>query len=56
MKEKPKAESEKHNLPKLVDLIHRLFHSTKRTVITKEELLHKIIVSQIDITDRSKDS
>ncbi|KAL1212550.1 CDT1-like protein b [Cardamine amara subsp. amara] len=52
MKEKPKTEPEKHNLPKLVDLIHMLFHSTKRTVITKEELLHKIIVGQIDITDR----
>ncbi|CAN8279324.1 unnamed protein product [Cochlearia groenlandica] len=52
MKEKPKAEHEKQNLPKLVDLIHKLFHSTKRTIITKEELIHKSISTQIDITDR----
>ncbi|VVB05686.1 unnamed protein product [Arabis nemorensis] len=54
MKEKPKAGPEKQNLPKLVDLIHKLFHSTKRTVITKEELLHKLIACQIDITDRKE--
>ncbi|EOA23859.1 hypothetical protein CARUB_v10017077mg [Capsella rubella] len=52
MKERPKTELEKENLPQLVNLIHKLFHSTKQAVITKEELLHKIIASQIHITDR----
>ena len=56
MIEEPKTESIKQNLPKLVNVIHKLFHSTKRTVITKEELLHKMIACQIDIVDRSKDS
>ncbi|XP_024013769.1 CDT1-like protein b [Eutrema salsugineum] len=51
MKEKPKPETEKQDLPKLVNLIHKLFHATKRTIITKEELLHKIIACQINITD-----
>ncbi|XP_020881254.1 CDT1-like protein b isoform X2 [Arabidopsis lyrata subsp. lyrata] len=50
--ERPKTELEQHKLPQLVDLIHRVFHSTNRTVITKEELLHKIIANQINITDR----
>ncbi|CAA0386411.1 unnamed protein product [Arabidopsis thaliana] len=52
MIERPKTEPEKHNLPQLVNLIHRVFHSTNRTVITKEELLYKIIANQINITDR----
>ncbi|XP_010516010.1 PREDICTED: CDT1-like protein b [Camelina sativa] len=52
MEERPKTESEKDNLLQLVNLIHKLFHSTNRTVITKEELLHKIIANQIQITDR----
>lgn len=54
--ERPKTELEQHKLPQLVDLIHRVFHSTNRTVITKEELLHKIIANQINITDRSRES
>ncbi|KFK34710.1 hypothetical protein AALP_AA5G181700 [Arabis alpina] len=54
MKDKREAELEKQNLPKLVDLIHKLFHSTKRTLITKEELLHKLIACQINITDRKE--
>ena len=56
MIEEPKAETVKQNLPKLVNVIHKLFHSTNRTVITKEELLHKMIACQIEIVDRSKDS
>ncbi|KAL0668925.1 hypothetical protein Bca4012_031629 [Brassica carinata] len=51
--EEPKAETVKQNLPKLVDVIHKLFRSTNKTVITKEELLHKMIACQIDIMDRS---
>ncbi|CAG7905661.1 unnamed protein product [Brassica rapa] len=54
MIEEPKTESIKQNLPKLVNVIHKLFHSTKRTVITKEELLHKMIACQIDIVDRKE--
>ncbi|KAG7560869.1 Winged helix DNA-binding domain superfamily [Arabidopsis thaliana x Arabidopsis arenosa] len=52
MKERPKTEPKKDNWQQLVNLIHTLFHSTNRTVITKEELLHKIIANQINITDR----
>lgn len=55
MIEEPKDQTEKQNLPKLVNVIHKMFHSTNRTVITKEELLHKMIACQIDIMDRSKD-
>ncbi|KAF8047357.1 hypothetical protein N665_3078s0001 [Sinapis alba] len=54
MIEKPKAETEKQNLPKLVSVIHKMFHSTNRTVITKAELLHKMIACQIDIMDRKE--
>uniref|UniRef100_A0A2C9UU91 CDT1 Geminin-binding domain-containing protein n=1 Tax=Manihot esculenta TaxID=3983 RepID=A0A2C9UU91_MANES len=39
-------------LPKLFNMIHFLFQSIKRTVITKEELIHKIIASHSDIVDR----
>ncbi|KAF3579390.1 hypothetical protein DY000_02032680 [Brassica cretica] len=52
--EEPKAETVKQNLPKLVDVIHKLFRSTNKTVITKEELLHKMIACQIDIMDRKE--
>ncbi|XVF32413.1 hypothetical protein REPUB_Repub17cG0080300 [Reevesia pubescens] len=38
-------------LPKLFNTIHYLFQSIKRSVITKEELLHKIIAGHCDITD-----
>ncbi|KAJ0245740.1 CDT1-like protein b [Hirschfeldia incana] len=50
----PKAETKKQNLPKLVNVIHKVFHSTNRTVITKDELLHKLIACQIDIMDRKE--
>lgn len=42
------------SLPKLFNMIHFLFQSIKRSVITKEELIHKIISSHLQITDRSK--
>ncbi|KAJ4867296.1 CDT1-like protein b [Raphanus sativus] len=54
MIEEPKDQTEKQNLPKLVNVIHKMFHSTNRTVITKEELLHKMIACQIDIMDRKE--
>ncbi|CAN7057308.1 hypothetical protein IGI04_014555 [Brassica rapa subsp. trilocularis] len=54
MIEEPKAETVKQNLPKLVNVIHKMFHSTNRTVITKEELLHKMIACQIEIVDRKE--
>ncbi|KAF3556326.1 hypothetical protein F2Q69_00015272 [Brassica cretica] len=54
MIEEPRAETVKQNLPKLVDVIHKLFRSTNKTVITKEELLHKMIACQIDIMDRKE--
>lgn len=42
------------SLPKLFNMIHLLLHSTNRSVITKEELVSKIISSHLDIVDRSK--
>ncbi|KAF5727026.1 CDT1-like protein a chloroplastic [Tripterygium wilfordii] len=39
-------------LPKLFNMIHFLFQSIGRSVITKEELIHKIIASPCDIIDR----
>ncbi|KAL3517687.1 hypothetical protein ACH5RR_020276 [Cinchona calisaya] len=39
-------------LPKLFDMIYFLFQSIKPSVITKEELMHKIVSSQVDIVDR----
>ncbi|XP_010555868.1 PREDICTED: CDT1-like protein b [Tarenaya hassleriana] len=41
-------------LPKLFNLIHFLFQSTRRTTITKEELLYKIIAGQINTTDKKE--
>lgn len=41
-------------LPKLFNRIHLLFHSINHSVMTKEELLHKLLTSQTDILDRSK--
>jgi len=43
-------------LPKLFNVIHYLIQSIRRWVITKEELVHKIIAGHSDITDRSKPS
>ncbi|TYI55483.1 hypothetical protein E1A91_D11G145100v1 [Gossypium mustelinum] len=41
-------------LPKLFNMIHYLFQSIKRSVITKEELMHKIIAGHCDIVDRGE--
>ncbi|PIA36051.1 hypothetical protein AQUCO_03400151v1 [Aquilegia coerulea] len=41
-------------LPKLFNMIHLMFQSVKGCVITKEELMHKIITSHLDITDRAE--
>lgn len=39
-------------LPKFFEMIYFLFQSTKRSVITKDELMHKVISSQMDIADK----
>ncbi|XP_050208509.1 CDT1-like protein a, chloroplastic [Mercurialis annua] len=39
-------------LPKLFNMMHFLFQSIKRSVITKDELIHKIIAGHTDISDR----
>ncbi|CAG7880403.1 unnamed protein product [Brassica rapa] len=39
-------------LPKFFNVIHYLIQSIRRWVITKEELVHKIIAGHSDITDR----
>ncbi|EOX94483.1 CDT1 A, putative [Theobroma cacao] len=41
-------------LPKLFNMIHYLFQSIKRSVITKEELMHKIIAGHCEIVDRGE--
>lgn len=41
-------------LPKLFNVIHFLFQSIRRSVITKEELLYKVVAGHTDIVDRSK--
>ncbi|GAV90180.1 CDT1 domain-containing protein [Cephalotus follicularis] len=41
-------------LPKLFNMIHFLFQSIKRSIITKEELIHKIIASHCDLVDRKE--
>ncbi|CAH9073804.1 unnamed protein product [Cuscuta europaea] len=38
-------------LPKMFDTIYFLFQSIQRSVITKQELMHKILVNYIDIID-----
>ncbi|CAN1136521.1 CDT1-like protein a, chloroplastic [Linum perenne] len=38
--------------PKLFNTIHFLFQSIGRSVVTKDELIHKIIAGQSDIADR----
>ncbi|XP_054802581.1 CDT1-like protein a, chloroplastic [Prosopis cineraria] len=40
------------SLPKLFNMIHLLIHSMNRSVVTKEELLSKIISNHCDIVDR----
>ncbi|KAK3193579.1 hypothetical protein Dsin_024889 [Dipteronia sinensis] len=50
-----KAKRRRHviaSLPKLFNMVHFFFQSIKRSVVTKEELIHKMISSQFDITDR----
>ncbi|MCI02248.1 CDT1-like protein A chloroplastic-like, partial [Trifolium medium] len=42
------------SLPKLFNMIHMMFHSINRSVLTKEELMSKIISSHRDIVDRSE--
>ncbi|EEF30014.1 CDT1-like protein a, chloroplastic [Ricinus communis] len=39
-------------LPKLFNLMHFFFQSINRSVLTKEELMHKIIAGHSDIVDR----
>ncbi|KAL0844112.1 hypothetical protein Bca101_017358 [Brassica carinata] len=41
-------------LPKLFNVIHYLIQSIRRWVITKEELVHKIIAGHSDIIDRKE--
>ncbi|XP_068646059.1 CDT1-like protein a, chloroplastic [Aristolochia californica] len=41
-------------LPKLIDMIHLIFQSAKKCVITKCELIHKIILHHVDIIDREE--
>lgn len=40
------------SLPKLFNIIHFFFQSIKRSIVTKEELIYKIITSHSDIVDR----
>ncbi|KAL0459417.1 UNVERIFIED_CONTAM: CDT1-like protein a, chloroplastic [Sesamum latifolium] len=40
------------SLPKLFDMIYFLFQSIRRSIITKEELIQKIITGHLDIVDR----
>ncbi|KAM3234365.1 hypothetical protein T459_15704 [Capsicum annuum] len=40
------------SLPKFFDMIYFLFNSMKRSVITKEELMHKVISSNPEIADK----
>ncbi|KAJ6352291.1 hypothetical protein OIU76_001494 [Salix suchowensis] len=39
-------------LPKLFNKIHFLFQSIRQSILTKEELMHKIIANHSDIVDR----
>ncbi|PHU29351.1 hypothetical protein BC332_01444 [Capsicum chinense] len=41
-------------LPRLFDMIYFLFRSIKRSFMTKEELMHKVISSHLEITDKSE--
>lgn len=41
-------------LPKLFNTIHFLFQSSKRNVMTREELIYQIATSRFDMVDRSK--
>ncbi|PIA36455.1 hypothetical protein AQUCO_03400380v1 [Aquilegia coerulea] len=41
-------------LPQLFNMIHLILQSVNGYVITKEDLMHKIITSHLDITDRAE--
>lgn len=41
-------------VPKLFDMISLLFQSIKRSVITKEELIYKLLTGHLDIVDRTE--
>ncbi|MCD7459840.1 hypothetical protein HAX54_042111 [Datura stramonium] len=41
-------------LPRLFDMIYFLFQSIKHSVMTKEELMHRVISSRLEITDKSE--
>jgi len=41
-------------LPDLVSLVHHIFQSVNFSPITKEELVHKIILDSLDIVDRCR--
>jgi len=41
-------------LPQLFNMMHFLFKSTKRSVMTREELIYQIIKSRFDMIDRRK--
>ncbi|KAG8389223.1 hypothetical protein BUALT_Bualt02G0206500 [Buddleja alternifolia] len=40
------------SLPKLFDMIYFIFQSIRRSVVTKEELIQKIITGHLDVVDR----
>ncbi|KAK4418381.1 CDT1-like protein a, chloroplastic [Sesamum alatum] len=42
------------SLPKLFDMIYFLFQSIRRSIVTKEELVQKIITGHLDVVDRSE--
>lgn len=42
-------------LPKLFDMIHLIFQSMNRSVMTKQELMYKIIVNHRDIVDKGNE-
>ena len=41
-------------VPRLFDMIRLLFQSIRRSVITKEELIYKLLAGNLEIIDRSK--
>lgn len=41
-------------LPKLFNMIRHIFRSSKRSVLTRQELVHKILSNHTDVTDRSE--
>ncbi|KAK3026180.1 hypothetical protein RJ639_040567 [Escallonia herrerae] len=40
------------SLPKFFDMLHFFLHSINRSIVTKEELVHKLVASNLDIVDR----